>query len=58
VSSVPRPRTDWLVAIWAHSKFWVALVVTLGLDALLVLLYTVVNPFVSPKLFKVFLVFN
>ena len=48
VSSVPQSRTDRLVAIWAHSKFWIALVVTFGLEALLVFLYTVVNPFVSP----------
>ena len=40
-------RTDRLIAIWAHSKFWVALVVTLALQALLIFLYTVINPFVS-----------
>ena len=48
VASVPRSRTDRLVAIWAHCKFWIALVVTLGLEVLL--LYTVVHPFVSPEL--------
>jgi hypothetical protein len=50
VSSVPRSRTDRLVSIWGYGKFWIALVVTLGLEALLVFLYTVVNPFVSPKI--------
>lgn len=40
-------RTDRLIAIWAHSKFWIALVVTLALQALLIFLYTVINPFVS-----------
>jgi hypothetical protein len=30
VSSVPQPRTDRLIAIWAHSKFWIALAVTLS----------------------------
>ena len=54
VSSVPQSRTHRLAAIWAHIKFWVALVVTFGLDALLVFLYTVVNPFVSLKLLSIF----
>jgi hypothetical protein len=54
VSSVPQSRTDRLTTIWAHSKFWIALVVTLGLEALLIFLYTVVNPFVSPKAFGIF----
>ena len=58
VSSVPRSRTDRLIAIWAHSKFWIALGVTLGLEALLTFLYTVVNAFVSRKLFRLFLVFS
>ena len=53
VSSVPRSRTDRLIAIWAHSKFWIALIVSLGLEALLVFLFTVVNPFVSPKLLSI-----
>ena len=53
VSSVPRSRTDRLVAIWAHSKFWIALVVTFGVEALLVYLYTVVNPFVSPRFMSI-----
>ena len=53
VSSVPQSRTDRLNAIWAHSKFWIALVVTFGLDVLLVFLYTVVNPFVRPKLLSI-----
>ena len=50
MSSVPQSRTDRLNAIWAHSKFRIALVVTFGLDALLVFLYTVVNPFPVPYL--------
>ena len=54
VLSVPQSRTDRLIAIWTHSKFWIALVLTLGLDALLAFLYTVVNPFVSPKFLRVF----
>lgn len=53
VSSVPQSRTDRLIAIWAHSKFWIALLVTSGLEALLVFLYTVINPFVSPKLLSI-----
>ena len=49
VTSVPLSRTDRLIAIWVHSKFWIAVVVSFGLEALLVFLFTVVNPFVSPK---------
>jgi hypothetical protein len=30
VSLALQPRTDRLIAIWAHSKFWIVLVVTLG----------------------------
>lgn len=48
---VPKSKTDRLIALWVHGKFWIALVVTLGLDALLVFLYTVVNPFVSLQVF-------
>ena len=40
MSSVPQSRTNQLNAIWAHSKFWIALVVTFGLDALLVFFCT------------------
>ena len=51
MASVPRSRTDRLGAIWAHCKFWIALVVTLGLEVLL--LYTVIHPFVSPNLLSI-----
>ena len=52
VPPIPQSRTNRLIAIWVHSKFWIALVVTLGLQALLIFLYIVVNPFVSPMLFS------
>lgn len=47
VPSIHPPRLN---AIWAHSKFWIALVMTLVLQALLIVLYIVLNPFVSSKL--------
>ncbi|KAF8814879.1 hypothetical protein BYT27DRAFT_7081330 [Phlegmacium glaucopus] len=42
---VPPVYPHRLIAVWTHSKFWIALVVTLGLQALLIFLYTVINPF-------------
>jgi hypothetical protein len=47
---IPQGRIDRLMAIWVHGKFWAALVVTLGLEALLIFLYIVINPFVSSEI--------
>jgi len=37
----------WLKGLWKWSKFWVAIVVTVVLQVLLVLGYVTLNPFVS-----------
>lgn len=47
---IPQGRIDRLIAIWVHGKFWAALVVTLGLEALLIFLFIVINPFVSSEI--------
>jgi hypothetical protein len=36
----------WLKGAWRWAKFWVAVLVTLGLQALLILAYLKFNPFV------------
>jgi hypothetical protein len=38
---------SWLKTIWKWTKFWLALVVTVGLQVLLVVGYVNLNPFVS-----------
>ncbi|KAJ7481173.1 putative zinc metalloprotease [Mycena galericulata] len=37
----------WLKGVWIWAKFWVAVLVTLGLQALLVFAYMKLNPFIA-----------
>lgn len=38
---------SWVQTIWRHAKFWVALIVAVGMQVLLMWLYVAINPFVS-----------
>jgi hypothetical protein len=38
---------NWLKTVWRWAKFWLTLVLTVGLQVLLILGYVNLNPFVS-----------